>query len=210
MFKYLTKLLHDEQGIKGLEELKAVYNYAGKLGVNGDDLRVSPCMTRKMAYYTGTVYRTYLANFQEEGSVCHGGKYVYCGFNGVGVTFHLPLLFSCLSQHGYFDFKSSTLADVMVSGIGSIEHAMYISTRLRDDNIKVEMFLDCSMNVEEQSKYAKKRGFKLFIWTENATERALQAEDIVMVQDFTIPARPMRHVCWGLFSSIKTMLRLKS
>lgn len=209
VFDYLKSFLKDdERGIKGLEELRSVYESAMKLGVSSSVLHVNPCMTRKMSYYTGTVIKTHLTGHQG-GSVCHGGRYVYDGFNGVGVTFHLPHLFSYLSTHEYFDFKSSTLADVMVSGIGSIEHAMYISTRLRDDGIRVEMFLDQGMKLEEQIQYAQKRGFRLFVWTEEAADRGLKADDIVMVRDLAIPAGPMRHVCWGLFNCIKTALCIK-
>jgi hypothetical protein len=94
----------------------------------------------------------------------------------------------------------------MVSGIGSIEHAMYISTRLRHDGIKAEMFLDQNMSLDNQIEYAKKRGFKLFAWTEGNVDGIVRSEDLIMLHDLRSPSSIQTITCWGFFTSVKAIL----
>ena len=140
----------------------------------------------------------------------YGGRYQISSskdndFFGVGVTIHLTQLFDYLLRERIISNNCSTVSSVMVSGIGSIEHAMYLSAQLRDDGIKTEIFLDQEMEIGKQIAYAKKRGFKLFVWT-NRTAEKLRADDIVFVQDLRHPSRPEKRACANVFTGIQVLL----
>ncbi len=209
---YKLSLVSQNRSMRdGIRELMLILEYAEELGVPAEVIQVSPLMVRRMHYYTGITYRTMLVDYPNIDSICHGGRYVIKingsedKFPGVGVTIHLTQLFDFLLKYNFVSCKHSALAPVMVSGIGSIQHAMQISSFLRQAGIKVEMFLDIDMPLNEQIEYARKRGFRCFIWTEKE-EGELGAEDIVMVQDLRLPSRPEKRMYWGLVHGIKVML----
>jgi len=203
-------LFHYDQ--TGIDEIEKVCDCAHKLGIGGNCIIIDPMLIRSMEYYTGTIYCTYLNNYPEIGSICHGGRYnVFKGgdvnFPSAGVTVHLNQLFDCMMNHFSLDTTKSSVSKIMVSGISSIEHAMYISNRLRQDGIKAEMFLDDNMSIDEQVAYAKKRGFRAFVWTDAATDRRLRADDMVKIKDLQVPLK-MGHEnrsCYSLFTDIKVM-----
>lgn len=197
-----------------VKELEITYRNALKLGLDDACLRIDPVLTRNMSYYSGLTCCTYLRDYPEIGSICHGGRYnIRLGddkddLTGVGVTIHMTQLFDCLVEHGIIKKDKSTVSQIMVSGIGSIEDAMYISNRLREDCIKVEMFLDQEMSLDEQIEYAKRRGFRLFVWTDRIKDVAskITADDLVYVWDFKPPSLKQTVVCWQFFNVAKTLL----
>ncbi len=209
-----------DQDAEAIDDLEYIYKAAKKLGLTDDRLVIVPTLTRNMEYYSGLTCCTYVDGHPEVGSICHGGRYDASSesseidFYGVGVSIQLSKLFDFLVNNAMIDVSRATASSVMVSGVGSIEHAMYISKRLRNDGIKTEMFLEQEMPVKNQIEYAKKRGFRLFVWTEEGLDRSLKADDIVLTQDLSMSCMPESRVlgekAYGFFQGVKIILKQKS
>ena len=197
---------------EGIKEIEIVYNASLDLGLSKDAVKISPTATRSMEYYIGTTYATFLKKDKHGESFCHGGRYNFLtkdnidSFIGVGVTFHLTLLFDKLNGMDLIPDEFATIAPVIVSGTGSINHAMYIATRLREDGIKTELLLETNMTIEEQISYAKQKGVHVFLWTEENLDRPLEADDIIMMLNVKEPFRIEKRVCWGLFNGVQIAL----
>jgi len=56
----------------GIAELKAVYTSLKEKWVN---VLFDPYITRWLDYYTGTVFETFISNYDNFGSICSGGRY---------------------------------------------------------------------------------------------------------------------------------------
>ncbi|MCI5225800.1 MAG: hypothetical protein D3918_03850, partial [Candidatus Electrothrix sp. AX2] len=199
----------------GVEEISSVYRASIELGIAQGVIKVCPTATRSMEYYTGTTISTFLTKDEQKESFCHGGRYKFSSndgtkeFIGSGVTFHLTLLYNKLNEMDLIPDEFATIAPVIVSGTGSIQHAMYIAKRLRKKGIETELFLEGNMSIEEQIAYARQRGFHLFLWTEKNFDSPLKSDDIVMKLNLKEPSQPQSYKCSGLFTGIEISLAAK-
>ncbi len=208
----LRSFAFGEEFSSAIDDIESVYRDSLKLGIPEGIVRICPTATRSMTYYTSTTISTFLTEGEEKESLCHGGRYTFSTKDGkeeligVGVTF--PLTFRSNKLIHRIPDEFSTIAPVMVSGTGSVEHAMYIATRLREKGIKTEMFLEKEMSVEEQIAYAEQRGFHIFLWTEENLDRPLEADDIVMKRNLN-ELQAQRVVCSGMFTGVELALASK-
>jgi len=215
-----------QQFSEGIKEIEFVCESSKQLEIDESAVRICPTSVRSMTYYTGTIISTFLEKDGQEvsdESFCHGGRYSFQGeketFVGVGVTFNMTLLFNRLQAEKLFGDEFLTTAPVIVSGaaykdnaskkICSVRHAMYLARILREKGIKTEVFLEESMSIKEQIEHAKKRGFHIFLWTEEHLERELQSDDLVMRRNLKVPESengpPV--LCSALFTGIELTLR---
>ena len=105
----------------GLAELAAVIE--GAAGIGGSqvsvvaDLRIA----RGLDYYTGTVYETRMAGFEQIGSVCSGGRYDSLAadgarvFPGVGISFGLTRALAPLFTRGLISASRPSPSCVLVA-----------------------------------------------------------------------------------------------
>ena len=197
---------------EGIDALRASVTNTEKLGFDAGLLQITPTLTRRMAYYTGLTCRA-LINLPDgtRVAVSHGGRYQDCTadevFHGVGVTLNVTQLFDLMLKQELLPTRSATTAPVMVSAIGSVEHAMFIAQHLRSKGVSVELLLEDNITLAKQREYARRRGFKLFLWTEDNTHRNLQADDIIKMDDYRMPGdQPQSWVCSGLFEHVRLTL----
>ena len=209
----LRSFAFGEEFFSAIDDIESIYRNSLKLGIPEGIVRICPTATRSMTIYTGTTISTFLTEGDEKESICHGGRYRFSTEDGkeeligIGVTFPLTFLFNKLINRIPDEF--STIAPVMVSGTGSVEHAMYIATRLREKSIATELFLEENMSIEEQITYARQRGFHLFLWTEKNLDRPLKSDDIVKKLNLKEPGRAQSYKCSGLFTGIEISLAAK-
>ncbi len=208
----LEALAANDDMREGVTALRTALANTRKLGFDPELLQITPALTRRMAYYTGLTCRALI--ILPDGTrvpICRGGRYQdhtpHEVFYGVGMTLNMTLLFDLMRKHALLPTRAATTAPVMVSAVGSVEHAMFIAQRLREKGVRVELLLEDNITLAAQREYARRRGFKLFIWTEENTHRNLQADDLIKVDDFRMPGeRPQSWVCWGLFDHVKFTL----
>ena len=143
---------------KGLEELKTLYDYMIKFGIDDKNIKIDLAITRGLDYYTSTVYETFINGYESIGSVCSGGRYENLASNftkqnlpGVGMSIGLTRLFYQLQELGLVEEEKSSKIDFLILPMDKEYHfyAIDVLHKLKDQGKKADIFL-------EDGKFKKK------------------------------------------------------
>lgn len=168
LLTYLESLnLNDNYKI-GLNELKEVYDYMIKFGIDDDSIIIDLSITRGLDYYTSTVYETFLDGYESIGSVCSGGRYENLAGNfskqnlpGVGLSIGLTRLFYQFQQLGLVEKYKAKFTDCLVIPMDEKLnfYAIDIANKLKDQGLKVDIYLEDG-KFKKKINYADKIGVK--------------------------------------------------
>ena len=168
LLTYLESLnLNDNYKI-GLDELKEVYDYMIKFGINDDSIMIDLSITRGLDYYTSTVYETFLDGYESIGSVCSGGRYENLAGNfskqnlpGVGLSIGLTRLFYQLQELGLAEKYKNKFTDCLVIPMDEKLnfYAIDIANKLKEQGLKVDIYLEDG-KFKKKINYADKIGVK--------------------------------------------------
>lgn len=168
LLTYLESLnLNDNYKI-GLDELKEVYDYMIKFGIDDDSIIIDLSITRGLDYYTSTVYETFLDGYESIGSVCSGGRYENLAGNfskqnlpGVGLSIGLTRLFYQFQQLGLVEKYENKFTDCLVIPMDEKLnfYAIDISNKLKEQGLKVDIYLEDG-KFKKKINYADKIGVK--------------------------------------------------
>lgn len=155
----ISKLDIDEEGVKGLEELKEIFFYFSNKEKRNILLDLS--LARGLGYYTGTIFEGYLKSSEVTPSICGGGRYDnligdYTGKSevpAVGISFGLDVITESIKSTGYEEKKTKT--KVFVIPIKAKMAAMKIATKLRNSEVKTEIDLS-GRGINKNLDYADK------------------------------------------------------
>lgn len=162
----LEKLeVENELFMEGVNELEEVVNKAESFGVPKKNLQVDLSIARGLAYYTGTVYETIMADERIRGSVCGGGRYdnlaenyTNQSFPGVGVSIGLTRLFSQLLDTGIIKPEVSSPAKVLVVPMeADTPFALEVAGKLREAGVATELYTEDD-KFKKKLMYANKIG----------------------------------------------------
>lgn len=143
---------------EGLEELKTLYDYMIKFGIDDKNIKIDLAITRGLDYYTSTVYETFINGYESIGSVCSGGRYENLASNftkqnlpGVGMSIGLTRLFYQLQELGLVEEEKSSKIDFIILPMDKEYHfyAIDVLKKLKDQGKKADIFL-------EDGKFKKK------------------------------------------------------
>ncbi|MDU5086688.1 MAG: histidine--tRNA ligase [Anaerococcus vaginalis] len=168
LLTYLESLnLNDNYKI-GLNELKEVYDYMIKFGIDDDSIIIDLSITRGLDYYTSTVYETFLDGYESIGSVCSGGRYENLSGNfskqnlpGVGLSIGLTRLFYQFQQLGLVEKYKAKFTDCLVIPMDEKLnfYAIDIANKLKEQGLKVDIYLEDG-KFKKKINYADKIGVK--------------------------------------------------
>lgn len=168
LLTYLESLnLNDNYKI-GLDELKEVYDYMIKFGIDDDSIIIDLSITRGLDYYTSTVYETFLDGYESIGSVCSGGRYENLAGNfskqnlpGVGLSIGLTRLFYQFQQLGLVEKYKNKFTDCLVIPMDEKLnfYAIDIANKLKEQGLKVDIYLEDG-KFKKKINYADKIGVK--------------------------------------------------
>ncbi len=168
LLTYLESLnLNDNYKI-GLDELKEVYDYMIKFGIDDDSIMIDLSITRGLDYYTSTVYETFLDGYESIGSVCSGGRYENLAGNfskqnlpGVGLSIGLTRLFYQLQELGLVEKYKNKFTDCLVIPMDEKLnfYAIDIANKLKEQGLKVDIYLEDG-KFKKKINYADKIGVK--------------------------------------------------
>ncbi|TAE73158.1 MAG: histidine--tRNA ligase [Bacteroidetes bacterium] len=161
-----TQFVSSEAGKKGIEDLSKIFELLSISQPNVDlekDLNVAFDLTlaRGLSYYTGAIFEVKI-NQVTIGSVSGGGRYdnLTASFGvpnlaGVGFSFGIDRLFDVLEELKLFPENTQTSTQVMFTNFDEIaeKYALPLVKRLRDDNIKTEIYPE-SAKLKKQFGYA--------------------------------------------------------
>ena len=156
----------DESFNLGVNELETVINDMNSLGLSENNYKINLKIARGLDYYTGTIYETFLDDYKELGSVCSGGRYndlasFYTDkvLPGVGISIGLTRLYSKLKEINFYKNEIKSLTKVMVIDLeGGKEKALELTSKLRKENINVDMPHLNGKGMKQKMQYASRLG----------------------------------------------------
>ena len=168
LLTYLESLDLNENYKTGFKELREVYDYMIKFGIDDKSIIIDLSITRGLDYYTSTVYETFLDGYESIGSVCSGGRYENLAGNfskqnlpGVGLSIGLTRLFYQFQQLGLVEKYRKKFTDCLVIPMDEKLnfYAIEIANNLKNQGYKVDIYLEDG-KFKKKINYADKIGVK--------------------------------------------------
>ena len=152
-----------ETGMKGIEEMEAVFGYVGRLGI---DLTVELdlSLARGLNYYTGAIFEVKALDFAI-GSICGGGRYDdLTGIfgmpdtSGVGISFGADRIYDVMVGLELFPEEVNFSTKVLFVNLGADEEAASLGLlrALRDAGVAAEIYPEKG-KMKKQMEYANRR-----------------------------------------------------
>lgn len=157
--------------MEGLSELKTVYEYMRKFGIDEANIKIDLAITRGLDYYTSTVYETFINGYESIGSVCSGGRYENLANNftkqklpGVGMSIGLTRLFYQFMELGLVEehIEGTNEAIILPMDEEYNFYAIDVLNKLKEFGVRADIFLE-SGKFKKKINYADKIGAKYAI-----------------------------------------------
>jgi histidyl-tRNA synthetase len=167
---------------EGIEELQVVVETAREFapGLVVASLKIA----RGLDYYTGTVYETELAGFEQFGSICSGGRYDNLAtsgadrFPGVGISIGVSRLLGALFKTDSLTVSRPSPTAVVVALPHEQDRARCnrIASTLRGRGIATEV-APSAAKFGKQIRFAERRGIP-YVWFPGADGASDEVKDI--------------------------------
>ncbi|NCW11741.1 MAG: histidine--tRNA ligase [Chitinophagia bacterium] len=191
----LAVLLGDnEQGQKGVEELKYVLQYHQSTGMN-QYLVADFTLARGLNYYTGMIFEV-KALEADMGSIGGGGRYNDLtslfgvpNIPGVGISFGVDRIYDVLEDKKLFPESVQQSTQVLFFNLGEAEavQAFQLMMALRNKKIACEMYPEKS-KFDKQFKYAEKKNIPhiVIIGSDELSQQKCTVKNLINGQQSTI------------------------
>ena len=155
---------------RGLASIVTVLEGVRAAGVPEHRIRLDVSIARGLAYYTGTVFETFLEALPGIGSVLSGGRYddlasLYTKqrLPGIGGSLGVDRLIAAMEELGQVDERAAA-ADVFVALFAKDRTNDYLALaeELRNAGLSVELYPE-ARKLGAQMKYADRRGHRLAV-----------------------------------------------
>ncbi len=162
----LESILTSEVGKKGIEEVRTLFGYIDKLGV---DIKTELDLTlaRGLNYYTGAIFEVKALDV-EIGSISGGGRYDNLtgifgmdGLSGVGISFGADRIYDVLDKLNLYPEEANATTDVLLVNFGGEDelYSLGVLATLRKAGISGELYPEAA-KMKKQMGYADKRGIR--------------------------------------------------
>jgi histidyl-tRNA synthetase len=154
-------------GLKGIEELRNIFELLDKIEFNQEKIEFDTTLARGLNYYTGAIFEV-IAHDVKMGSICGGGRYDDLtglfglkDLSGVGISFGADRIYDILKELDLFpNYLTEGLTVLFVNfGEKEAEIALKLAVSLRANSIDCEVF-PSPLKMQKQLKYANDRGVK--------------------------------------------------
>tara|TARA_R110002051_G_scaffold56046_7_gene103923 strand:+ start:4816 stop:6207 length:1392 start_codon:yes stop_codon:yes gene_type:complete len=159
-----TLLKDSEEGRKGLEELRFILETISILGLQSAKLAIDVTLARGLNYYTGAIFEVSAPEGVSMGSIGGGGRYDDLtgifglkNVSGVGISFGLDRIYLVLEELNLFPEAINQSLQVFIMNFGEAEalQSLKLTTILRKNGVKVDMFPDSATNQKQENKQFK-------------------------------------------------------
>lgn len=159
-----------EIGMKGIEEVRFVFEKTENLGLHSAELLLNLTLARGLDYYTGAILEVKAKNVQL-GSIGGGGRYDDLtgifglnGISGVGISFGLDRIYLVVEELNLFPESIENTLDVLFINFGEkeSEKAMQLAKQLREKGIRCEVYPDAA-KMKKQMQYADKKAVRFVV-----------------------------------------------
>lgn len=158
-----TILKDSETGLKGVEELRTVFNYIESLDIK-TEIELDLTLARGLNYYTGAIFEVKALD-AAMGSITGGGRYDDLtgifglkNVSGVGISFGADRIFDVMEQLEVFPNEATVSTKIMFVNFGAKEEAFCLPmlNRLRQAGISSEIYPE-SAKMKKQMNYANNK-----------------------------------------------------
>ena len=162
-----TFLAASEIGLKGINELKYVFDTVEKLGLKNAKIEFDVTLARGLNYYTGAIFEV-KANGVNMGSICGGGRYDdltgIFGMNdmsGVGISFGADRIYDVLTELDLFPKTVDNRLELLFINFGETEgdFCLKLVKEIRANDISCELY-PSNAKMKKQMNYANDRDVK--------------------------------------------------
>ncbi len=159
-----------EIGMKGIEEVRFVFEKVENLGLRSAELILNLTLARGLDYYTGAIFEVKAKNVQL-GSIGGGGRYDDLtgifglkGISGVGISFGLDRIYLVVEELNLFPESIENTLDVLFINFGEkeSEKAMQLAKQLREKGLRCEVYPDAA-KMKKQMQYADKKAVRFVV-----------------------------------------------
>ncbi len=185
----LEKILKDQKGMEGLNELKEFFSYFGKK----DKVVLNLGLTRGFNYYTGIIFEGFLKQNKIKSSLCGGGRYDnmignYIGKNSypaVGLSFGLDTIYESIKPE--LKDMTKTKTKVYVIPIKTINKSLKVLDKLRKNKINSDMDI-IGKSISKNLDYANKLGipYVIIIGPKEIEKNKLKLKDLKSGKEFSL------------------------
>ncbi len=174
-----TVLASSETGMKGIEELSAIFEYINALGIQLA-VELDLTLARGLNYYTGAIFEVKAMDVAI-GSITGGGRYddltSIFGLNnvsGVGISFGADRIYDVMNQLNLFPEDSGAQTRILFANFGGADelYALQLLHRVRAAGFNAELYPDAG-KMKRQMGYADKKAIP-YVAIVGEQERAQQ------------------------------------
>ncbi|MGN6647742.1 MAG: histidine--tRNA ligase [Cytophaga sp.] len=188
-----SMLAASEIGLKGIEELKKVYDLIEKSGLSQASVETDLTLARGLSYYTGAIFEVKILNVQM-GSVCGGGRYDNLtgvfglpDVSGVGISFGIDRIYDVMNELNLFPSQDSSSTQLLICTFdtNTFEHALPLVTKLRAQGINTELYPE-PVKLKKQLSYAddKKIPFAILIGEDEIKQQIYSLKNMISGEQF--------------------------
>ena len=164
-----TILQNSETGLKGIRELRKVFDYLRLLDIH-IEIKLDLTLARGLSYYTGAIFEVKALDV-EIGSITGGGRYDDLtgifgmkNMSGVGISFGADRIFDVMNQLDLFPKDTTATTQILFVNFGEQEesYCLPLLKRLRDNGINAEIYPEAA-KMKKQMGYADKKGIPFVV-----------------------------------------------
>ena len=164
LHKLADSLAGSETGLLGIEEMRYIFDMAGRLQI-GLQVELDLSLARGLNYYTGTIFEVKATDW-EIGSICGGGRYDDLtgifgmpGVSGVGISFGADRIYDVMEGLGLFPEEAAAGTRMLFINFGGKEElqSLRLLAELRAHGIPAEIYPDAA-KMKKQMEWANRRG----------------------------------------------------
>lgn len=161
--KLETILAESPTGLLGIEEMRTIFGYVAKLGIDLP-IELDLSLARGLNYYTGAIFEV-KANDFAIGSICGGGRYDNLtgifgmpDVSGVGISFGADRIYDVMVGLNLFPEDVDFATKVLFVNLGADEEAASLKAleSVRDAGISAEIYPEAG-KMKKQMEYANRR-----------------------------------------------------
>ena len=185
----LAQLLSSStEGMKGVEELQFICENVSEIGLQSANFDLDVTLARGLNYYTGAIFEVAAPDGVAMGSIGGGGRYDDLtgifglkNMSGVGISFGLDRIALVIEELNLFPetITETSKALFLNFGIDEAKYAMKAIAKLRQQDIKVELYPD-NTKIGKQFQHADKRGipFAVIVGEEEVKNNEFALKDL--------------------------------
>ena len=175
-------------GLKGIEEVEAIFEYATTLAMTHTKLEVDITLARGLNYYTGAIFEVIVNDDRSSftSSICGGGRYDDLtgifglpNMSGVGISFGADRIYDVLEEANLFQKDAEETTKLLIVDYATdIPLALSILKQVRDANIAAELYPDETKKFAKQMDYAEARMIPFVVILSKSNSNEVELKDI--------------------------------